>query len=236
MELILHFDYVGAITKARPIWSSYTPAQISLLSLFNLHIIWLKLLVPWRLFRLWSLIDGIDPPENMIRCVSNNYSTLSFWRSWHRSYYRWLLRYIYIPLGGTDFRSWVGAARSIVTYLTVFTFVALWHDIKMRLLIWGWLIVFFFLPEIVAGYLFPRKRWEAHPVKYRMLCAAGGVLNVIMMISANLVGFAVGLDGLTTIVKGVLRDWGGKSHTFSHLVLLRLRTVEMINGLNDANL
>ncbi|KAM7222550.1 glycerol uptake protein 1 [Rhypophila decipiens] len=209
MEIILHYDYVGAITKARPIWSSYTPAQISLLSFFNLHIIWLKLLVPWRLFRLWSLVDGIDPPENMIRCVSNNYSTLSFWRSWHRSYYRWLLRYIYIPLGGTSFRTWVGAARSIVTYLTVFTFVALWHDIKMRLLIWGWLIVFFFLPEIVAGYLFPRKKWESKPVQYRMLCAAGGVLNVLMMISANLVGFAVGLDGLETIIRGVLREWNG---------------------------
>jgi D-alanyl-lipoteichoic acid acyltransferase DltB (MBOAT superfamily) len=209
MELVLHFDYVGAISKSRPEWSSYTPAQISMLSYFNLHIIWLKLLLPWRFFRLWSLVDGIDPPENMLRCVSDNYSTLSFWRGWHRSYYRWLLRYIYIPLGGSSFRSWWEATRTGVTYLVVFTFVALWHDIKMHLLIWGWLIVVFFLPEIAAGMLFPQRKWEGRPTAYRMLCCAGAVANVLMMMAANMVGFAVGLDGLESIVRGIFRDYSG---------------------------
>ncbi|AEO65954.1 uncharacterized protein THITE_2077439 [Thermothielavioides terrestris NRRL 8126] len=209
MELVLHYDYVGAISKAGPEWSSYTPAQLSLLSYFNLHIIWLKLLLPWRFFRLWSLADGVDPPENMVRCPSNNYSTLSFWRGWHRSYYRWLLRYIYIPLGGSSFRSAADAARTVLTYLVVFTFVALWHDIQLNLLIWGWLVVVFFLPEIAASYLFPRRKWEGRPTAYRMLCCVGAVGNVLMMISANLVGFAVGLDGLANIVKGIFQDYSG---------------------------
>ena len=52
-----------------------------------------QLLIPWRFFRLWALLDGIDPPENMIRCMANNYSTLGFWRSWHRSYNLWTVRY-----------------------------------------------------------------------------------------------------------------------------------------------
>ncbi|KAK1837153.1 glycerol uptake protein 1, partial [Podospora conica] len=209
MELVLHYDYVGAISKASPDWGSYTPAQLSILSLFNLHIIWLKLLIPWRLFRLWSLVDGIDPPENMIRCVSNNFSTLSFWRSWHRSYYRWLLRYIYIPLGGSSFRTLADVVRSVGTYLMVFTFVALWHDIKIHLIFWSWLIVLFFLPEIAAGRLFPKARWRASPTAYRMLCCVGAVGNVLMMISANLVGFAVGADGLKSILEGIFRESGG---------------------------
>lgn len=210
MELILHYDYVSAISKAKPDWSSYTPAQLSLLSFFNLHIIWLKLLLPWRLFRLWALIDGIDPPENMVRCVSNNFSTQLFWRAWHRSYNRWLIRYIYVPLGGSSFRNWRSTARSIVTYLMAFTFVALWHDIQLRLLIWGWLIVLFMLPERTAAYLFPARSWENRPTAYRMLCCVGSVFNVLMMISANLVGFAVGLDGLHSIIRGIFNDWGGK--------------------------
>ncbi len=209
LEFVLHFDYVGAISKANPDWSSYTPAQLSLLSFFNLHIIWLKLLLPWRFFRLWSLVDGIDPPENMVRCVSNNYSTLSFWRAWHRSYNRWLTRYIYIPLGGANFRSWRSAARSVMTYLLVFTFVALWHDIQLNLIIWSWLIVLFFIPEIAAGYLFPRRKWEARPTAYRMLCCVGAVGNVLMMISANLVGFAVGADGLKSILESIFKDYSG---------------------------
>jgi D-alanyl-lipoteichoic acid acyltransferase DltB (MBOAT superfamily) len=79
IELLLHFDYCVAISKGNPVWSDYTPKQLSLLSYFNLHVLWLKLLLPWRFFRLWSLMDGIDPPENMIRCLSNNPSTILAW-------------------------------------------------------------------------------------------------------------------------------------------------------------
>lgn len=211
MELILHFIYVGAISLAYPVWSDYTAAELSLLSYFSLMIIWLKLLLPWRLFRLWSLIDGIDPPENMVRCVSNNFSTLHFWRAWHRSYNRWLIRYIYIPLGGAKFTSLKRSVRSVVTYILVFTFVALWHDIQLRLLIWGWLIVLFLIPEIIATKLFPASKWEGRETAYRMLCCVGGVVNVLMMMSANLVGFAVGLDGLKSILSGILQDRHGKS-------------------------
>lgn len=53
-----------------------------------------QLLIPWRFFRLWALLDGVDPPENMIRCVANNYSTLGFWKSWHRSYNLWVVRWV----------------------------------------------------------------------------------------------------------------------------------------------
>lgn len=219
MELILHYDYVGAISKASPVWADYTAAQLSLLSFFNLHLIWLKLLLPWRLSRLWALVDGIDPPENMTRCVSNNYSTQQFWRAWHRSYSRWLVRYLFVPLGGSSFRNWRAVARSIITYMCVFTFVALWHDIQLRLLIWGWLIVLFMLPEFAATALFPKKKWESRPTEFRMLCCFGAVINVLMMITANLVGFAVGPEGLESIVKGILHDWSGKFKTPASLFL-----------------
>ncbi|CAE7740794.1 gup1 [Symbiodinium sp. CCMP2592] len=61
---------------------------------------WLKFLCIWRFARLWALCDGIDVPENMQRCVCNNYSLSGFWRGWHASFNRWLVRYLYIPLGG----------------------------------------------------------------------------------------------------------------------------------------
>jgi len=209
MEVVLHYNYVQAISKGRPNWSDYTAAQLSMLSFFNLHMIWLKLLLPWRLFRLWALVDGIDPPENMIRCVGDNFSTLSFWRSWHRSFYRWSLRYIYMPLGGANFKSGKEAARSIMTYMLVFTFVALWHDIKMNLLIWGWLIVFFMMPEMMAGALFPKRKWESRPTAYRMISCVGALFNIFMMMTANMVGFAVGVDGVRNIIAGIVRDHSG---------------------------
>ncbi|QLL30336.1 hypothetical protein HG536_0A01530 [Torulaspora globosa] len=189
MEMVLHFAYVVAISKTKA-WTGDTPFQISMIGLFNLNIIWLKLLIPWRLFRLWALIDGIDAPENMIRCVDNNYSALAFWRAWHRSYNKWVVRYIYIQLGGSKNR--------ILSSLAVFSFVAIWHDIQLKLLLWGWLIVIFLLPELFATQFFARYRNRPW---YRHLCAAGAVINIWMMMIANLFGFCLGSDGTMVFLR-----------------------------------
>lgn len=149
MEFTLHYLYVVAISKANA-WRGDTPLQISMIAYFNLVIIWMKLLIPWRFFRLWALMDGIYPQENMVRCVSNNFSAQRFWKSWHRSFNRWTVRYIYVPLGGSKymaFSMWV-----------VFTFVAVWHDIELNLLAWGWLICLFLLPEIIGTRVFSFKK------------------------------------------------------------------------------
>ncbi|KAH8813058.1 glycerol:H+ symporter-like protein [Xylogone sp. PMI_703] len=209
MEVLLHFDYCVVISKAHPNWSDYTPAQISMLAFFNLHVIWLKLLIPWRFFRLWALIDGMDPPENMVRCVSNNPSPLAFWRGWHKSYNRWLIRYIYVPLGGSSSKDFASIARSILNYLAVFTFVALWHDINLNLLIWGWLVVLFMLPEVIGGYLFPKKKWQDRPRAYQIIRGFGVTANILLMMTANLVGFAVGVDGLKSIISSIFNDYHG---------------------------
>ncbi|KAF5825594.1 MBOAT, membrane-bound O-acyltransferase family-domain-containing protein [Dunaliella salina] len=74
---------------------------------------WLKFLIIWRFFRAVALADGIVPPENMGRCVCNNYDIEGFWRSWHASYNRWLVRYVYVPLGGNR---WVTDARAPDNY------------------------------------------------------------------------------------------------------------------------
>lgn len=208
MEFLLHYIYTVAICNAAPDWHTYTPFQISMLSYFNLHIIWLKLLIPFRFFRLWALLDGIDPPENVVRCMSDNYSALAFWRGWHRSFNRWSVRYIYVPIGGGPGNG-ANRLRGIANTLAVFTFVALWHDINLRLLMWGWLITLFVLPEIVATMAFPARRWRDRPGAYRIICGIGAVGNILMMMAANLVGFAIGLEGLKGMVAAIVASWSG---------------------------
>jgi D-alanyl-lipoteichoic acid acyltransferase DltB (MBOAT superfamily) len=209
MEIMIHYMYMVAIFKAQPSWDNYTPAQLSMLGFFNLKHIWLKLLLPWRFFRLWSLLDGIDPPENMVRCMSDNYSLTQFWRGWHRSFNKWNLRYMYIPLGGSAGKGIMGKARTVANYLAIFSFIAIWHDIQLRLLMWGWLITIFVLPEMIAGMLFPARKWKDRPNMYRMICGLGGVAQVLMLMVANLVGFALGLDGLKGLVNGIMGSWDG---------------------------
>jgi D-alanyl-lipoteichoic acid acyltransferase DltB (MBOAT superfamily) len=48
------------------------------------------------------------------------------------------VRYIYVPLGGRG----QGRARQLANIFVVFTFVALWHDMTLQLLLWGWLSAF----------------------------------------------------------------------------------------------
>ncbi|KAI0091274.1 MBOAT, membrane-bound O-acyltransferase family-domain-containing protein [Irpex rosettiformis] len=201
MEFILHYMYMVAIKDTKA-WYGDTVGELSMIGFWNLIIVWLKLLIPWRFFRLWALLDGIDPPENMVRCMANNYSALGFWRSWHRSYNLWIVRYIYIPLGGTK--------NSIFTTVLIFSFVALWHDLSFTLLAWGWLVSLFILPEIAARYLLPSSKYESRPW-YRHLCAIGAVFNILMMMTANLVGFVVGTDGITYLLSRIFSGWEGIS-------------------------
>jgi D-alanyl-lipoteichoic acid acyltransferase DltB (MBOAT superfamily) len=67
------------------------------------------------------------------------------------------------------------------------------------------------MPEVIAGWLFPRRRWENNLTAYRVLCGVGVVANLMMMMMANLVGFAVGVDGLKSIIAGIFRDYSGMS-------------------------
>ncbi|KAH3992911.1 hypothetical protein HBI56_199310 [Parastagonospora nodorum] len=210
MEIMIHYMYMVAIFHAKPDWAQYTPAQLSMLGFLNLKHIWLKLLIPWRFFRLWALLDGIDPPENMVRCMSDNYSVMQFWRGWHRSFNKWSLRYLYIPLGGSAMPGMWGRVRGVGNYLVVFTFIAIWHDIQLRLLMWGWLVTLFVLPEIIASWIFPAKKWKDSPDAYRWLCGVGAVGEILMLMTANLVGFALGLDGLDGLLKGIFRTWDGQ--------------------------
>lgn len=218
MEIMIHSIYAVAISKSQPDWQIYTPFQLSMLGYFNLHHIWLKLLLPWRFFRFWALLDGIDPPENMVRCMSNNYSTFAFWRSWHRSFNRWIIRYIYVPLGGgagPETRGLWSKIRAVGNLLPVFTFVAIWHDIDLKLLVWGWLVTFLVVPEAIAEFLFPRKKWENHKNIYRILCGIGAVGNILMLMAVNLVGFAVGLDGIKGLVQGIVGSYSGAYPVFA---------------------
>lgn len=199
MEILLHYTYVVALSKFKA-WDGLSPYQISMIGLFNLNLVWLKLLIPWRFFRLWSLLDSIDPPENMLRCMNNNFSALKFWRSWHRSFNKWVIRYIYIPLGGSSNR--------ILASLSVFTFVAIWHDIELKLLIWGWMIVLFLLPEIFLSNM-TYKLLHNKPNIYRWVSGIGCVVNVWLMMIANIFGFCLGESGTKKFLNDLLFTTNG---------------------------
>ena len=64
---------------------------------------------------------------------------------------------------------------------------------NFNLLAWGWLVCAFIAPELlVTKFVAPKCR---HLPYYRHLKAIAASLNILLMMTANLVGFAVGVDG-----------------------------------------
>ncbi|GLI66085.1 hypothetical protein VaNZ11_009807 [Volvox africanus] len=187
----------GSDVGRLPPWAPQ-PVHYAITGYWVLIFMWLKFTVIWRFFRLVSLLDGVVPPENMTRCVCNNYDIEGFWRSWHASYNRWLVRYMYVPMGGSRWRAanvWV-----------IFTFVALWHDLEWRLLGWAWLMAAAVAPEMVAkalGRSAAVRRWYG-TATFRLASSLAAAANILVLMVANLVGFVVGLDGIVPLAQQVL--------------------------------
>ncbi len=97
-----------------------------------------------------------------------------FWKGWHCSFNRWLVRYVYVPLGGHRHGYGYGSScspvqqqpsnrhtpthtrccidmvcnrRQALAAFVVFVFVALWHDMNSALFTWGLLFGILFAPE-----------------------------------------------------------------------------------------
>ena len=99
----------------------FSASEIAVVSA-ALKVMWLKFLLIWRLFRMWALFDGVAPPENMLKY---NYSLEGFWRGWHASFAKWILSYMYLPMGGKAHKIW--------SVWVIFLFVAIWHDLEFKL-------------------------------------------------------------------------------------------------------
>ena len=50
---------------------------------------YVKVILTYRQFQ----VGGIEVIENMPHCINNCYDLEGFWKSWHASYNRWLVRY-----------------------------------------------------------------------------------------------------------------------------------------------
>ncbi|KAG2447569.1 hypothetical protein HYH02_007492 [Chlamydomonas schloesseri] len=174
------------------------PLHYAITGYWVLVFMWLKFTFIWRFFRLAALADGVAPPENMTRCVCDNYDVEGFWRSWHASYNRWLVRYMYVPLGGARWRA--------ANVWAIFTFVALWHDLEWRLLGWAWMMAAAIAPEMAVKALGRSRllrQWHG-TAAFRHAAAAAAAINILLLMTANLVGFVTGLDGIGPLAKQVL--------------------------------
>jgi hypothetical protein len=87
---------------------------------------------------------------------------------------------MYVPLGGRG--------TIAVTVWIIFAFIGLWHDLLFRWLAWALLNAVFFTLEIAVVMFFSSKRmeWLRRKRYYRHLVGVAGVLDIFMLMTANL--------------------------------------------------
>lgn len=76
---------------------------------------------------------GIELMENFrspfLACTPSD-----FWRRWHISFSSWIRDYLYIPLGGSKNRSWMGYGATVLCTMGL---SGLWHGAAWHFVAWG---------------------------------------------------------------------------------------------------
>ena len=208
IELMGHYLYFNSIATNNLLTKRairvVEPLDVATCGWWVLAFTWLKFTVIWRFFRLAALLEGIDPPENMRKCFAMNYDVQGFWKNWHASYNRWLVKYMYIPAGGSRYQ--------LLMVWPIFIFVALWHDIEIRLLGWAALMILAFMPELVVKREFANPRWDwvraRHGTALGLAKGLAATATISSLMVGNMVGFVVGMDGVGAFLTQLLGSPG----------------------------
>lgn len=207
-----HYIYANGINEYRWWYDGMSPLEIAALALYMMNWMWMKFLIIWRFFRLFSVLDGIDTHENMPRCISMISRPSVMWRSWHSSFNHWTVRYIYVPLGG---RRW-----QWITAWLIFIYIAMWHDIEVRWLAWAVINCAGLFIEVAISTSLgksPRFAWLREAWYWRHMQAFGSAVSIYLLIVANL-AISHGFDHTPALVRRVL--WAPGALKASVIILI----------------
>ncbi|CAL8298298.1 unnamed protein product [Merluccius merluccius] len=121
-ECMIHAMYMHAIQANETYLDSLPPWALGGLALALVQFFYVKYLVLFGVPSMLAALDKLSPPT-LPRCVSTMHSFTGMWRHFDEGLYRWLIRYIYVPLGGSR----CGAGRKALSTGLAFGFVCLWH-------------------------------------------------------------------------------------------------------------
>ena len=184
---LLHVNHLSTLRNDAAAFDRMPVPDKMLYGILFLAFLWLKFNLIWKFFRLVAIFDGVEAPEDMNRCFSNTTTVADFWRDWHASFNQWIVRYMYVPMGGNRAKA--------ATIVPIFVFIAVWHDIELHLLWWAGIMCVAFVPELVVGTWFAKKcKWMRDRPYYRHVRALGCALSTLSLVIANLFGYGTGMS------------------------------------------
>lgn len=93
----------------------------------------------WKVCYYWSVSNNIHPIDNVGKIILNFQSVRDIFRNYERSYYFWVLRYVYFPLGG-KFTKWFNLILIIQLYIML-------NEMDKELFYWGLEMAAIFIVE-----------------------------------------------------------------------------------------
>ncbi|KAM9365691.1 protein-cysteine N-palmitoyltransferase HHAT isoform 2-T2 [Pholidichthys leucotaenia] len=131
-EYMIHVMYMHAIQSNEIYIEILPPWALGGLALALVQFFYVKYLVLFGLPSMLATLDQLVPPK-LPRCVSIMHSFTGMWRHFDEGLYQWLIRYIYVPLGGSRH----GPLYNILSTGLAFGFVCFWHGGSDYLQYWA---------------------------------------------------------------------------------------------------
>jgi len=158
-----------------------------------------------------------------------------FWRRWHISLSSWLRDYLYIPLGGSRFGSFVTFKSLMITMLLG----GLWHGSEWTFVIWGGLHGTYLVVERgLKSFSFSKQLADIKPVRIILM-----VVTFLLVTFAFVIFRAENLQQALVIFKGMagfagsqnLVNWGLWTQlvTATFIALIALQWIHSNNLITD---
>lgn len=121
-ELMVHLMYMHAFYGSAPLLRAVSCWTLGGLALAQVLFFYVKYLVLFGIPALLMRLDGLTPPP-LPRCVSTMFSFTGMWRYFDVGLHDFLIRYVYIPVGGSQH----GLLGTLFSTAMTFAFVSYWH-------------------------------------------------------------------------------------------------------------
>ena len=130
---------------------------------------------------------GFKFPENFNKPYAAK-SITDFWGRWHMTLSKWMLIYLYIPLGGNKVAPW----RMYCNLWIVFLLSGFWHGASWNFILWGAYFGFFLTLEKFCesrGWVFTAHHWVKQLLTFVI------ILNSWVLFRSDSLDYAVSFLG-----------------------------------------
>ncbi|XP_078599437.1 protein-cysteine N-palmitoyltransferase HHAT-like isoform X1 [Branchiostoma floridae x Branchiostoma japonicum] len=131
-EAAYHLLYFCELEQQISILENLPLMEVTGIGYLHVQFFHVKYMVLYGFSSTIAMLDGMEPPM-FPRCVSALYSFTAMWRYFDNGLHTFLVRYIYIPLGGSH----KGTVRQLLASAACFGMVCYWHGGQYYLITWA---------------------------------------------------------------------------------------------------